>query len=156
MKTLAIIFSIVGIVALNSCSQKTETKAMLQDSETRTEIFTAITESHDYMTEFMENMQNSQHAMQMMEGNQKMTGQMIKGNGMQMMMKDSMMMKSFMGNQAMMQNMMGQMMNNGEIMANMMKMMNEKGMMSEACMQSGMKMMSDKGMEIKGMAEMKN
>ncbi|MHB1105068.1 MAG: hypothetical protein ACYCZ2_01790 [Lutibacter sp.] len=39
MKTLAIIFSIAGILALNSCNQKTDTNVMLQDSETRTEIF---------------------------------------------------------------------------------------------------------------------
>lgn len=155
MKTLIIIFSIVGILALNSCNQKTDTNVMLLDSETRTEIFTAITENHDYMTEFMGNMQNSQHAMQMMEGNQNMTGTMIKGNGMQMMMKDSMMVKSMMGNMEMMQTMMGQMMNNGEMMANMMKMMKEKGLMSEDCLLSGIKMMSEKGMDMNGMAEMK-
>ena len=78
MKTLPIIFSIMVIVTLNSCTQKTDTNVMLQDSKTRTEIFTTITENQDYMTEFMENMQNSQHAMQMMEGNQKMMGNMMK------------------------------------------------------------------------------
>jgi len=66
------------IVTLNSYTQKTDTNVMLQDSKTRTEIFTTITENQDYMTEFMENMQNSQHAMQMMEGNQKMMGNMMK------------------------------------------------------------------------------
>ena len=78
MKTLPIIFSIMVIVTLNSYTQKTDTNVMLQDSKTRTEIFTTITENQDYMTEFMENMQNSQHAMQMMEGNQKMMGNMMK------------------------------------------------------------------------------
>lgn len=142
MKTLAIIFSIVGIITLNSCGPKTDSSAILENPETRTEIFTAIADNHDYMAEFMENMQNSEHAMQMMEGNENMMG----NNGMQTMMKDSLMMHS----------MMGEMMQNGEMMANMMKMMKENGMMSEECVQSCTKMMNDKGiMDMKGMTEMK-
>lgn len=111
MKTLVVILSAIGLLSLNSCNQKTNPSVILENSDTRTELFNTITSNHDYMTEFMKNMRGNNHAMQMMQG-----------QGMKMMMKDSMMMK------------------------NMMQMMHEKGMMSEDCMQSCMKMIHEKGM----------
>jgi len=137
MKTLVIIYSIIGLITFSSCAQETNVKALLQNKETRTEIIDAIASNHDFMTEFMKNMQGNSHAMQMMQGNKKMMNMMM-GDGMSMM-KDSMM-----GN-----NMMMNMMKDKGMMMNMMKMMHEKGMMSKDCMQSGMKMMSDKGMDMK-------
>ncbi|MDT7827269.1 hypothetical protein RQM65_01150 [Pricia sp. S334] len=110
---------------------------MLDNSETRSEIFDAIANNHKYMTGFMDNMQESDHAMQMMQGNTKMMGNMMQAGGIQMMMKDSMMIKN--------------MMKDGKMMGNMMKMMHEKGMMSEDCMESCKKMMEDKGMDMNGM-----
>lgn len=151
MKTLAIIFSIVGIITLNSCSPKTDTSAILENSETRIEMFTAIADNHDYMTEFMENTQNSEHGMQMMEGNQNMMG----NSEMPAMMKDSLMMRNLMGNKEMMHSMMGEMMQNGEMMASMIKMMNENGLMSEECTKSCTKLMIDKGLDMEGMTEIK-
>lgn len=65
---------------------------------------------------------------------------MMQGNGMQMMMKDSMMMK----------NMMQFMMKDGKMMGTMIQMMHEKGMMSEDCMESCSKMMGEKGMDMQG------
>ena len=112
MKTLVIILSAIGLLSLNSCNQKTNPSSMLENSDTRTELFNTITSNHDYMTEFMKNVRGNNHAMQMMQG-----------QGMKIMMKDSMMMK------------------------NMMQMMHEKGMMSEDCMQSCMKMIHEKGMD---------
>ncbi|NNE77626.1 MAG: hypothetical protein HKN31_11205 [Pricia sp.] len=141
MKTTTLIFLMIGLFALNGCNQKTDVNAMLDNSETRSEIFDAIANNHKYMTGFMDNMQESDHAMQMMQGNSKMMGNMMQGGGMQMMMKDSMMMK----------NMMQNMMKDGKMMGNIMQMIHEKGMMSEDCMESCMKMMGDKGMDMNGM-----
>ena len=141
MKTLIVIFSLMAMVTLNSCDQKTDTKAILVNTMTRNEIFNEISSNHQLMTAFMKNMQNDDHAMQMMQGNKMMMGNMMKGNGMQIMMKDSMMMK----------NMMQSMMKDGKMMGNMMQMMHANGMMTEdcmkSCMESCMKMMNDKEMK---------
>lgn len=110
MKALTIILSMIGLVSLNSCTQETNPQAVLENPETRTEVFNDIAQNDDYMTEFMENMHNNPQAMQMMQGNKKMMSSMMQGEGMQMMMKDSTMMHS--------------------MMDGMMKMMHEKGMMS--------------------------
>lgn len=144
MKTLLIVLSAVGLLSLNSCKPETNTQALMENPETRTEVFNAISKNHDYMTEFMESMHDNQHAMQMMQGNKKMMSSMMQGEGMQMMMKDSTMMHS----------MMDGMMNDGKMMGTMMKMMHEKGMMSEDCMESCKKMMGEKGMDMQGMDKM--
>ena len=146
MKTLIVIFSIMVLVTFNSCDQKMNTKTMLDNTETRSEIFNEISGNHQLMTAFMENMQKNDHAIQMMQGNKMLMGQMMKGNGMQLMMKDSTMMHS----------MMGEMMKDGKMMVNMMQMMHEKGMMSKDCMQSCVKMMGTKGMDIQGKVMMDN
>ena len=144
MKTLVIFISIVGLVSLNSCNQQADPQAVLENPETRTEVFNAITKNHDYMTEFMESMHGNPATMKMMQGNKKMMGSMMNGQGMQMMMKDSTIMHS----------MMNRMMGDGKMMGDMMKMMHEKGMMSEDCMESCSKMMSEKGMDMQGMNKM--
>jgi hypothetical protein len=144
MKTILIVLSAVGLLSLNSCKQETNTQALMENPETRIEVFNAISKNHDYMTEFMESMHDNQHAMQMMQGNKKMMSSMMQGEGMQMMMKDSTMMHS----------MMNGMMNDGKMMGTMMKMMHEKGMMSEDCMESCSKMMGEKGMDMQGMDKM--
>jgi hypothetical protein len=136
MKTVALILSIIGLTTLSSCNQNTDTKSLLENTETRNEIISTIASNHNYMMEFMGAMQENDHAMQMMQGDHNMMGSMLKGNGMQMMMKDSMMMG----------NMMQGMMKDGKMMGSMVQMMHEKGMMSEDCMQSCMKMMGEKGM----------
>ncbi|MCG2418799.1 hypothetical protein K8089_07175 [Aequorivita sp. F47161] len=144
MKALTIILSMIGLVSLNSCTQETNPQAVLENPETRTEVFNDIAQNDDYMTEFMESMHDNQHAMQMMQGNKKMMSSMMQGEGMQMMMKDSTMMHSIMDG----------MMNDGKMMGTMMKMMHEKGMMSEDCMESCSKMMGEKGMDMQGMDKM--
>ncbi|CAN5184612.1 hypothetical protein BH23BAC2_BH23BAC2_01460 [soil metagenome] len=85
MRTLVIIFSVVGLMTFNSCKQEPDVQAMLQNPETRDEVIKTIAENQDFMTEFMENMQGED--MQMMQGNKKMMGTMMQGEGMQMMMK---------------------------------------------------------------------
>ena len=89
MKTLVVIFSVIGLLTLNSCKQETDVQALMENAETRSEVLSIITENHKFMTEFMEQMHVSEHAMQMMQGNKNMMGTMMKGQGMQMMMKDA-------------------------------------------------------------------
>lgn len=79
MRTLVIICWVMGLLTLNSCNQKPDTNSILANSKTRIEIYNAIVNDHNFMPEFMKNMQSSDHAMQMM-------------------MKDSMMMSNMMGN----------------------------------------------------------
>jgi hypothetical protein len=141
MKTTVIILSAIGLLSLNSCQQETDPQTLMKNPETRTEVFNVITENQDYMSDFMDQMQNSEQTMQMMQGNKKMMGNMMQGEGMQMMMKDSMMMK----------NMMKGMMKDGKMMGKMMKMMHKNDMMSPDCMQSCTKMMGDKEMDIQEM-----
>ncbi|WP_142785824.1 hypothetical protein [Changchengzhania lutea] len=150
MKILVIVLSAIGLLSLNSCKQESDPQTLMENPETRTEIFNTITGNHDFMTEFMDNMQRSNHAMQMMQGNKMMMGNMMKGNDMQMM-NDSTMMKNMMGNKHMMHSMMSEMMNDENMMGNMMQMMNQNGMMSNDCMKSSMKMMGDKGMNMADM-----
>jgi hypothetical protein len=127
MKILVIIFSIVGFMTFSSCNQNTEASAMLENPETRNEIFDAIVGDDDMMTSFMEYVQGNDLAMQMMQGNNMMMGNMMKGNDLQMMMKD------------------------GAMMGNMMQMMHKNGMMSDECMQATTQMMSEKGMTMPNM-----
>lgn len=135
MRTTTIILFAIGLISLSSCNQKTDSNAMLENSETRTELFDAIASNYSYMTEFIDKMEGNEHAVQMMQDNQMMMGTMK---------KDSMMKK----------NMMQSMMKDGKMMGNMMQMMHEKGMMSEDCMESCKKMMDDKGMDMKEMDDM--
>ncbi len=128
MRTVTLIFSILAITTLSSCFEKPDTDTLLQNPVTRGHIFQSITSNHELMTEFRDYMQDNDHAMQMMQGNPKMAGNM---------MKDSMMMK----------NMMQSMMQDGKMMGNMMQMMHEKGMMSEDCMESCKNMMNEQGLD---------
>ena len=138
MKTLIMIISIIGLITLSNCNQKIDANKLLNNSESRSEIFEAIASDHDQMMSFMETIQSNEHAMQMMQGNHMMMGSMMKGSGMHMMMKDSIMMH----------NMMGNMVKNKKMMGNIMQMMNSEGIMSNECMQAMMNMMNDKGMGI--------
>lgn len=58
---------ILGFIILGSCSQKIEVIKLLDNSETRSEIFEAIARDHDRMASFMESIQ----------GNHMMMGKMI-------------------------------------------------------------------------------
>jgi hypothetical protein len=82
MKTIIImIISILGFITLSSCTQKIDVSKLLGNYETRSEIFEAIASDHDHMMSFMESMQSNDHAMQMMQGNYMMMGNMMKGRG---------------------------------------------------------------------------
>jgi hypothetical protein len=77
---------------------------------------------------------------------------MMGGSEMQMMMNDSLMNKNSMNgtmiNAEMMRSMMGGMIDDSITMAAMIQMMQQRGIMSEDCMQASMKMMgnNEKGM----------
>lgn len=146
MKTHVIILLVFGFISLNSCNRYEDPKVTLQDPEKRIEFFNAIAENQDYIAEFMETMQNNEIASQLMHGNKKLMEMIMKGNSMQMMIKDSIIMNDMMNNKEMMQSIMDEMMKDGNMVGNMMQMMYEKGMMSQECMKSGMNMMGDKGM----------
>ena len=87
MKTTTIILMAIGLVSLSSCEQKRDTNVMLENSETRTELFDAIASNHNYMTEFMGNMQGNDHVMQMMKGNQNIMEGMLSEDCMNSSMK---------------------------------------------------------------------
>lgn len=138
MKKSIILLLVIGVLALNSCNLNPNVNKMLENQATKTEIFNAITNNHYYMMGFIETMQKSEHAMQMMRENK-----MMKDKIMQIMMNDTTMMTSMMGNKNMMQKMMQKMMKDSTQMNSMMRMMHQKGMMTEQCMHSCMKMMNN-------------
>jgi hypothetical protein len=75
MKTIVIILSSVLImITFDSCNQSADAKEILGNAQSRAEIFDAIANNHDFMTEFMENLKTNQHAMQMMQGSKMMMG----------------------------------------------------------------------------------
>lgn len=121
------------------CSQPTNVDSMLENAESKDQVFAAILEDHELMTEFMDKMMSNEHAVMMMKGNQKMMDMMANEGNMMQMMKDR---------PEMMHQMMSGMMKDGNMMGHMMQMMQQEGMMSEECMQSCMQMMKDKGMSM--------
>jgi NAD(P)H-flavin reductase len=72
MKTHVILVLTIGLFSINSCKQDTDPNAVLENSEIRTELFYSIASNHDYVSEFMNSMQENKHAMQMIQGNKKM------------------------------------------------------------------------------------
>ncbi|WP_320815054.1 WG repeat-containing protein [Flavobacterium sp.] len=52
MKTLVIIFSVIGLLSLNSCDQKSDLKTKLKNPETKSEIIKNIAENIDYISPF--------------------------------------------------------------------------------------------------------
>ena len=122
MKTVLKFIAIIGLLTLSGCQGKVDPKQVLEKENSRQEVFQAILDNHDYMTDFMNVMQNNDHAMTMMQGNQMMMGHM---------MQDS----------SMVNTMMQKMLSNKTMMAHMMQMMTNKGMMSKDCMDNSMSMM---------------
>ncbi len=47
MKTAIIFITIIGFATLMSCNQKVNRTAILKNSETRTEVYDAISNNHD-------------------------------------------------------------------------------------------------------------
>ncbi|MBC2838593.1 hypothetical protein [Robiginitalea sp. SC105] len=140
MKTAGLIFLFIAISFMNSCNTPQDAQGLLENPELRGELMNHMAANDTYMMEFMDKLQDSEHGMQMMMGNQRMMDHMMGGEGMQRMMQDS----------TRMNRMMSAMMSDPEMMGAMMQMMHGKGMLSEDCMHTGMQMMEGSG---KGMME---
>jgi hypothetical protein len=141
MKTRTIFLLAIGFLTITCCTPKPDVNKILENQETKNELFNAIIENHDHMTEFMETMQNDKHALQMRKENKMIMHKMMEGQGMQMMMNDSTIIKSMMNNQMMKQRMMQEMMSDSTQMKGIMHKMHQEGMMCDGCM----KMMMNKG-----------
>lgn len=140
MKNRIFFLAIAALLLLStSCNNPVNIDQVLQNETTRQQVFEKITTDHELMTEFMNEMMNSEHAKMMMKGNAGMKDMMMGDGDIVQMMKDQ---------PEMMHNMMSGMMKDGQMMGHMMQMMNSAGMMSDECLQSVMKMMGEKGMNM--------
>ena len=84
-KSIALLLLIV-LFTLSNCNQKPDVNNLLENQESRTEVYKAIVDNHDYLMEFMDSIHNNQNAMKSIRQNNKM---MCK-----LMMKDSTLIKS--------------------------------------------------------------
>lgn len=85
MKTITLIFLLMPFWALNSFGQNADVAGLLDKPETRTEIFNTILNDHQLMMEFMNALQENNHAMMMMKDKPEMIQicmQKMKENGM--------------------------------------------------------------------------
>ena len=114
MKKSIVLLLLIALFTLSNCNQKPDVNNLLENQESRTEIYKAIADNHDYLIEFMDSIHNNQNAMKSIRQNNMM---MCK-----MMMKDSTLMKSD---------------------STMNCMMLQKRMMNHDCMQTCMKMKND-------------
>jgi hypothetical protein len=74
MKTIAMILFLSPIWAINSLGQENEVTGLLNNSESRTAIFSAILNDHQLMMDFMDAMKDNNHAMMMMRSDSAMMG----------------------------------------------------------------------------------
>lgn len=127
MKRNVLIMVVAGLITLLGCNQKLDVSSMLENEETRTEIFSSISDNPEYLNDFRNYMQDHHGNSQMMMGGS-MKGMNRRG-GMMNMKDSTAMMKSFM--------------NNPKMMSNMIQMMHTKGMMSDDCMNNAMSHMNE-------------
>jgi small nuclear ribonucleoprotein (snRNP)-like protein len=72
MKHNLLVITIIGMLIITACNSKTDVVSTLDNSENRKEIYSAIMNDHQMMTEFMEMM--NEHAMMMMKEGHMMSG----------------------------------------------------------------------------------
>ncbi|MCF8308841.1 MAG: hypothetical protein K9I68_07535 [Bacteroidales bacterium] len=99
MRTIGFLLVTTVFLALSSFGQKANVDKLLEKQETRTEIFNTIMNDHELMMDFMDAMQDNEHAMKMMRnkghmmGNQgdmpMQGGHMMNQSQMQQMMKEN-------------------------------------------------------------------
>jgi hypothetical protein len=118
MKTLAIILFITPFWIMNGLAQEKKVEDLLNDEETRSEIFKTILNNHQLMVDFMEAMRDNDHAMMMMQRNPGMMGNSSMG-GMKMNNEHQMMQMKNENSEAMNQ-MMGIMKENPQIIPEIM------------------------------------
>lgn len=145
MKTIKKLnIAIVAAIAIVSCqsnAQQQNAEEMLKDSGRQNEIFGAICNDHEQMTQFMSYMMKNEHATQMMMGNHQVMKQMMRSEHMMDIMNE---------NDEMVETMMGHMMQWAEQDSVRCGMMNDMMMgnehMKDMCNPKGMKgMMKSKG-----------
>lgn len=139
MKNLIVlILSFSAIFHLTSCAQQADVNQMMQNEETREEVYEAITEDDQMMNEFMDHMQRSDRAMGMMRGHQHMMGSMMQDEGA--------FMNRMQNNPQFRDHMMNMMMDYQPMMMQMMNHMHQQGVISDDCFQSMNQMMEEQGM----------
>ncbi len=134
MKNIILVM-LLGLVSVVGCNQRQDVNSMLENPNTRNEIFDSIINNPEHMNSFREYLQDHKGGSQMMMGNSRKGRNGMNGmkGGMGMNMQDSTaMMQSFM--------------NNPQMMTLMLQRMNAKGMMSDDCMKNAMQMMNNGNM----------
>ena len=66
MKTITFLFSMLTLLVFNVNGQNTDVKVLLENQETRTEIFNAIASDHHLMMDFMQVAKGNEHGAMMM------------------------------------------------------------------------------------------
>lgn len=147
MKTFTIIFSLFLVTSTSAFSQSNNIKELFNKPETKTEVFNTILNDHALMTDFMQQMKTSEHAMMMMndniqsmksEGTMEMKNMPAMHHHENMMNENPEMMGVMMSNMikkcemdsTMREKMVNMMSQNPEMMKAMMLKLKEKGMMS--------------------------
>lgn len=139
MKNLIVlILSFTLFFHLTSCAQQANVEQMMQNEQTREEVYEAILEDDMMMNEFMDHMQQSDRAMGMMRGHQHMMGSM--------MQDEDAFMNRMENNPQFRNHMMNMMMNYRPMMQQMMTHMHQQGIISDECFQSMNQMMEQQGM----------
>ncbi|QGY45846.1 hypothetical protein GM418_19855 [Maribellus comscasis] len=82
MKSISIIFSMFLFFALSSTAQSKKVARIMDNPETRSEIFNNIMNDHELMLEFMEMMKGNEHATMMMQNGNLHNGGMNAKKGM--------------------------------------------------------------------------
>lgn len=126
MKNFMIV-AFLGMFLLSAgCNQPADIDQMLQDTQTRNEIFNHMAADQEMMNEFMQHMGAEHRAM------------MIKNSDMSGMMSS---------HPTMMHDMMQGMMKDGQMITHMIQMMYQEDIISEECLQSATQMMQEKGLQ---------
>lgn len=68
MKTIALILSIAVFSTLNAMGQKINAEKLLKNKNNREQIFSCILNNHEMITQFMNQAEGNEHAMNMMNG----------------------------------------------------------------------------------------
>lgn len=157
MKAITLIIAMITVLGFNTNAQNADVKELLDNKETRTELFNAIASDHQMMMDFIKVAKKNEHGAMMMRDAEnpemKTMGSMQDDNKKQKKMEsmqggndEQKMMGMMKNNPEMMQKMMGNMMEmckkDSAMRNKMANMMSENPEMMKMCMQK----MKEKGM----------
>lgn len=80
MKIIAIVFSMFMLVSLSTNAQSKKVSKMMDNQKNRTEIYSSIANNHEFMQEFMQAVNGSEHATMMMQNNVHQNDGMMNGS----------------------------------------------------------------------------